>query len=208
MRLLIKRIFDILFSLTLLIILMPLMAAVALLILINMGFPVLYFQKRLGHHGEPFSIIKFRTMNEKRNSDGELLPDQERLTGVGRFLRNTTLDELPELINVLKGEMSIVGPRPLIPAYRDLYSKEQWRRHEMPPGMAGPVLASGRNALSWEEKFILDVEYIENWSLGLDVRILVRTMIQVFKREGTSAEGHATMPRFTGSKNSVADSPD
>jgi lipopolysaccharide/colanic/teichoic acid biosynthesis glycosyltransferase len=137
-------------------------------------------------------------MTEERDENGNLLPDEQRLTPVGRFLRSLTLDELPELFNVLKGEMSLVGPRPLLVEYRDLYTPEQWRRHEMPPGMAGPVLASGRNLLDWEEKFRLDVWYVDHWSLWLDFQILARTAWKVLKREGVSAEGHATMPKFEG----------
>jgi lipopolysaccharide/colanic/teichoic acid biosynthesis glycosyltransferase len=143
-------------------------------------------------------IYKFRTMNNNKDAHGYLLPDEQRLTRFGRFLRILTLDELPELFNVLKGDMSLVGPRALLVEYRDLYTPEQWRRHEMPPGMAGPVLASGRNLLDWEEKFRLDVWYVDHWSLWLDFKILARTVWKVLKREGVSAEGHATMPKFEG----------
>ena len=137
-------------------------------------------------------------MTDDRDEQGNLLPDEQRLTAAGKFLRSTTLDELPELINVLRGEMSLVGPRPLLVEYRDRYTSEQWRRHEMPPGMAGPVLARGRNILSWEEKFAADVWYVDHWSLWLDLRILVRTALRVLRREGVSADGHATMPKFKG----------
>lgn len=197
-QLIFKRGFDILSSLALLIMLSPLIMLIALAVLISMGPPILYRQERIGHQGNVFTILKFRTMSDERDEHGSLLPNRERITRVGQFLRRTTLDELPELINVLRGEMSLVGPRPLLVDYRDLYSPEQWRRHEMPPGMAGPVLADGRNALSWEEKFTRDVWYVENWSLWLDVKILARTAVKVIQGEGVSAEGYATMPRFTG----------
>lgn len=195
-----KRAFDIIASSVALVLLSPLMALIALAIRLTMGRPLLFRQPRLGYQGRPFVIYKFRTMTEDWDEQGNLLPDEQRLTRVGRFLRSTTLDELPELINVLKGEMSLVGPRPLLVDYRDLYTPEQWRRHEMPPGMAGPVLADGRNALDWEEKFKRDVWYVDHWSLWLDFKILARTALKVLKREGVSAEGHVTMPRFSGTK--------
>ncbi len=195
-----KRFFDIIIAASLLFLLAPLMALITLLIRLTMGPPVFFRQPRLGYQGRPFVIYKFRTMTDDRDEQGNLLPDEQRLTRVGKFLRSTTLDELPELINVLKGEMSLVGPRPLLVEYRDLYTPEQWRRHEMLPGMAGPVLASGRNALSWEEKFRLDVWYVDNWSLWLDFKILARTAWKVLKREGINAKGYVTVPKFTGSK--------
>jgi len=195
-----KRAFDIVVSLIALTLLSPLIGLIALAIRLTMGSPILFCQPRLGYQGRSFIIYKFRTMNNARDEQGNLLPDEQRLTRVGHFLRSTTLDELPELISVLKGEMSLVGPRPLLVDYRDLYTPEQWRRHEMSPGMAGPVLASGRNALDWEEKFKQDVWYVDNWSLWLDFKILARTAFKVLKREGVSAEGHATMPRFTGTQ--------
>ena len=194
----IKRLFDIMMSLLLILLFAPLMLLIALAILITMGRPILFRQPRIGYRGRVFTIYKFRTMNDARDEQGNLLPDEQRLTKLGRFLRSLTLDELPELFNVLKGEMSLVGPRPLLVEYRDLYTPEQWRRHEMPPGMAGPVLASGRNLLDWEEKFRLDVWYVDHWSLWLDFQILARTAWKVLKREGVSAKGHATMPRFEG----------
>jgi lipopolysaccharide/colanic/teichoic acid biosynthesis glycosyltransferase len=195
-----KRAFDIVISLTALTLLFPLMALIALAIWVTMGRPILFRQPRIGYRGRVFTIYKFRTMNDKRDEQGNLLPDEQRLTRLGRFLRSLTLDELPELFNVLKGEMSLVGPRPLLVEYRDLYTPEQWRRHEMPPGMAGPVLASGRNLLDWKEKFRLDVWYVDHWSLWLDLKILALTTWKVLKREGISAKGHITMPKFTGSK--------
>lgn len=195
-----KRAFDLVFSASLLIFLSPLLLLISLLIWLTMGRPILFRQPRIGYKGRIFTIYKFRTMNDARDAEGDLLPDEERLTRVGKLLRSLTLDELPELFNVLKGDMSIVGPRPLLVEYRNLYTPEQWRRHEMPPGMAGPVLASGRNLLDWEEKFRLDVWYVDNWSLWLDFQILVRTAWKVFKREGVSAEGYATMPRFKGNQ--------
>jgi len=201
----IKRAFDFMASLIALVLLSPFMALIALAIWITMGRPILFRQPRIGYRGRVFIIYKFRTMNDRWDEQGNLLPDEQRLTRLGRFLRSLTLDELPELFNVLKGEMSLVGPRPLLVEYRDLYTPEQWRRHEMPPGMAGPVLASGRNLLDWEEKFRLDVWYVDHWSLWLDFQILARTAWKVLKREGVSAEGHVTMPKFAGSKKILAE---
>ncbi|RLA77649.1 MAG: sugar transferase [Deltaproteobacteria bacterium] len=189
------------FATSLLVVFGPLMILVTLLIWITMGRPILFRQPRIGFKGRVFTIYKFRTMTDERDEQGNLLPDEYRLTPLGRLLRNLTLDELPELFNVLKGDMSIVGPRPLLVEYRDLYTPEQWRRHEMPPGMAGPVLANGRNILDWEEKFKRDLWYVDNWSLWLDFKILAITAWKVLKREGISAEGHVTMPKFTGTKN-------
>lgn len=195
-----KRLFDIALSTFLLFTFSPLFLLISILIRLTMGHPIFFRQPRLGYQGKPFTIYKFCTMTDDRDEQGNLLPDEQRLTRLGRFLRSTTLDELPELINVLKGEMSLVGPRPLLIDYRDLYTPEQWRRHEMPPGMAGPVLADGRNALDWKEKFERDVWYVDHWSLWLDFKILARTAWKVIKREGVNAEGHATMPRFEGSR--------
>ena len=193
-----KRAFDIIVSITSLTLFSPIMVFISLAILLTMGRPIFFRQPRIGYKGRIFTIYKFRTMNNSRDDQGNLLPDEQRLTRFGRFLRSLTLDELPELFNVIKGDMSLVGPRALLVEYRDLYTTEQWRRHEMPPGMAGPVLADGRNALDWEEKFKRDVWYVDHWSLWLDLKILVITALKVLKREGVSAEGHATMPRFTG----------
>jgi sugar transferase EpsL len=194
----VKRTIDSVLSGVLILAFSPLIAGIALSVRLTMGSPVLFRQERLGHHGRPFTILKFRTMLDRRDRDGRLLGDEHRLTPIGSFLRRTTLDELPELINVLRGEMSIVGPRPLLSVYRERYTPEQWRRHEMPPGMAGPVVAGGRNALSWEEKFALDVWYVDNWSLTLDVKILWRALVTVLRRDGVSAADHVTMPEFTG----------
>jgi lipopolysaccharide/colanic/teichoic acid biosynthesis glycosyltransferase len=198
-KLAIKRIFDIISSFLLLILLSPLILVLSIVIWFSMGRPILYKQPRIGYQGNEFIILKFRTMSAKKDQDGNLLPDGERLTKIGSFLRSTTMDELPELINVFLGDMSAVGPRPLLVEYRDLYSADQWRRHEMPPGMAGPVLAGGRNSLSWDEKFERDLWYVDNWSLRMDIEIIIKTAIRVIKREGISAEGFATMPPFEGS---------
>ena len=195
-----KRLFDIVVSVTALTLLSPVTGLIALAIYIAMGRPILFRQARLGYQGRTFAILKFRTMIDNQDEQGNLLPDEQRLTRLGHFLRRTTLDELPELINVLKGEMSLVGPRPLLVEYRDLYTPQQWRRHEMPPGMAGPVLSGGRNVLSWEEKFVLDVWYVDNWSMWLDCKILTLTTWKVLKRAGVSQPGHATIEYFQGTE--------
>ncbi len=197
-QLALKRAIDVAIAGVALVVVSPLMLAISLLILVTMGPPVLFSHRRVGQHGREFTLLKFRTMRGAPPPADRPLDDQQRLTPVGRFLRSTTLDELPELVNVLRGELSIVGPRPLLPEYRALYSAEQWRRHEMPPGMAGPALALGRNALSWEEKLAADVAYVERWSLWLDLKVLALSLWRVLRREGVSAEGHATMPRFEG----------
>ena len=164
----------------------------------KLGGPVIFRQKRPGLNGQVFEMIKFRTMTDERGADGELLPDAQRLTPFGRFLRSTSLDELPELWNVLKGDMSLVGPRPLLVEYLPLYTPDQARRHNVRPGVTGWAQVNGRNAISWEEKFKLDVWYVDNQSLRLDLRILWRTLKKVLVREGISANGEATMTRFTG----------
>ena len=202
-KLRIKRLFDISASLMLIILLSPLILVLALLIRLKLGRPVFFSQQRLGYQGRPFRLLKFRTMTMERDEEGSLLPDADRMTSFGRFLRSTTLDELPELINVLLGDMSVVGPRPLLVEYKDLYAEEQWRRHEMPPGMAGPVIAYGRNLLSWEEKFSYDVWYVDNWSLFLDLKILMRTITGVVRRDGVSSKDHVTMPKYTGMKDTA-----
>ena len=165
-----------------------------------MGSPVLFKQVRPGLRGRPFMMYKFRTMTDERDIQGRLLPDEQRLTKLGRFLRSTSLDELPELFNVLKGDMSLVGPRPLLMEYLPLYTPEQARRHEVRPGITGWAQVNGRNAISWEEKFRYDVWYVDNWSFWLDIKILWMTIVSVLKREGISAQGHVTMPPFTGSR--------
>lgn len=182
-----------------LIVLSPLLMVLAIMIRIKMGGPVLFRQMRPGLWGKPFYMYKFRTMTNEKNAAGELLPDEMRLTGLGRFLRSTSLDELPELFNVLKGDMSLVGPRPLLMQYLERYTPEQARRHEVKPGITGWAQINGRNAISWEEKFALDVWYVDNWSLWLDIRIIAITIGKVFRREGISARGEATMPEFRGS---------
>lgn len=177
------------------------MLVIALLVRLNMGKPILFRQQRPGLRGKPFILIKFRTMRDLRDANGELLPDEMRLTSFGKWLRSTSLDELPELFNVLKGEMSLVGPRPLLMEYLPYYTPEQARRHMVKPGITGWAQVNGRNAISWEEKFKLDVWYVDNWNVWLDVKILVLTIRKVLKQEGISAEGSATMPLFTGSQN-------
>ncbi len=194
-----KRFLDILFSLIGLLLTWPILLVTALIIRITMGSPVLFRQMRPGLQGKPFVMYKFRTMHDLRDEDGNVLPDEQRLTRVGRFLRSTSIDELPELINVLKGEMSLVGPRPLLMEYLDRYTPEQARRHNVKPGITGWAQVNGRNAISWEDKFKLDVWYVDNWSLWLDIKILFLTVIQVFRREGISADGYSTMPKFMGS---------
>lgn len=195
-----KRCFDVcIAALVLLVFALPLLA-LALLVRIKLGKPVLFSQLRPGMHGKAFRMVKLRTMTDARGPDGALLPDAERLTPFGRFLRATSLDELPELWNVLKGDMSLVGPRPLLMEYLPLYSAEQARRHDVRPGVTGWAQVNGRNALSWEEKFALDVWYVDHQSFALDIKILWRTARKVLVREGISAAGEATMPKFTGKK--------
>jgi lipopolysaccharide/colanic/teichoic acid biosynthesis glycosyltransferase len=195
-----KRCFDFVGAAVGLILLSPILLVVAVLIWLRMGGPVLFRQLRPGMGGKPFRMVKFRTMKNAYDSAGRPLSDAERLTPLGRFLRSTSVDELPELWNVLKGEMSLVGPRPLLMEYLPLYSPKQARRHEVRPGVTGWAQVNGRNALSWEEKFALDVWYVENQSLGLDLKVIGLTLRKVVKREGISAAGDATMPRFTGTK--------
>jgi lipopolysaccharide/colanic/teichoic acid biosynthesis glycosyltransferase len=195
---LMKRTFDILFSLTVLILTALPMALLCLAVAAGMGRPVFFRQKRPGKDGEVFEMIKFRTMTSARGADGRLLPDAQRLTPLGRFLRRSSLDEFPEFINVLKGEMSVVGPRPLLVQYLPRYSPEQARRHEVKPGITGWAQVNGRNAISWEDKFRLDVWYVDNRTLLLDLRIIALTVKKVFFREGISAAGDATMPEFLG----------
>jgi lipopolysaccharide/colanic/teichoic acid biosynthesis glycosyltransferase len=195
-----KRLFDLLLSLGGLVVLSMPLLLLWVLVHRKLGSPVLFRQVRPGLHGRPFMMVKFRTMTDERGADGELLPDAQRLTAFGRFLRASSLDELPELWNVLRGEMSLVGPRPLLMEYLPLYSPEQARRHEVRPGITGWAQVNGRNALSWEERFKLDIWYVDHRSLWLDLRILWLTVRKVIVREGISAQGEATMPRFTGKK--------
>ncbi|CAM5383489.1 sugar transferase [Thauera mechernichensis] len=194
-----KRLFDFLMALFGLVALSPVLAILAWQIRKKLGSPVLFRQTRPGLHGKPFQMVKFRTMRDAIGPDGQPLPDAERMTPFGSFLRSASLDELPELWNVLKGDMSLVGPRPLLMEYLPLYSPEQARRHEVRPGVTGWAQINGRNALSWDEKFRLDVWYVDNQSFWLDLKILALTVKKVFVREGISAAGEATMPRFTGS---------
>lgn len=181
----------------------PIAAATATAIRLSMGSPVLFRQARPGRGGRVFELVKFRTMLDARDREGRLLPDAERLTRVGKFIRQTSLDELPQLWNVLRGDMSLVGPRPLLVQYLSRYDDQQARRHEVMPGITGWAQIRGRNALSWPEKFALDVWYVENWSLRLDLRILVETLAHVVKREGISQDGHVTMPEFMGAQEST-----
>ncbi len=196
----IKRLFDILASALGLLLLSPVIAIVAWQIRRKLGSPVLFRQVRPGLDGKPFEMIKFRTMRDAVDAQGNPLPDSERMTPLGSFLRASSLDELPELWNVLRGEMSLVGPRPLLMEYLPLYRPEQYRRHEVRPGVTGWAQINGRNALSWEEKFKLDVWYVDNRSLLLDLKIIFLTIKKVVVRDGISAEGEATMPKFTGRK--------
>jgi lipopolysaccharide/colanic/teichoic acid biosynthesis glycosyltransferase len=195
-----KRLLDLGVTLPALLVLSPLILAVALGVRIRLGHPVLFRQQRPGLQGRPFVLLKFRTMRDAVDSAGSPLPDSHRLTRLGRFLRAASLDEIPELVNVLKGEMSLVGPRPLLMEYLPLYSPEQARRHEVKPGVTGWAQVNGRNALSWEEKFKLDIWYVDHPSFRLDLRILCLTIWQVIARRGISAADHVTMPKFTGSR--------
>ncbi|MGL6026328.1 MAG: sugar transferase [Vibrio sp.] len=193
-----KRFFDILASFIGLLVLLPIITVVAWKIRTNLGTPVLFRQTRPGLNGNPFEMVKFRTMKDAVDAQGNPLPDSERMTPFGDKLRNSSIDELPELWNVLKGEMSLVGPRPLLMQYLPLYSPEQARRHEVRPGVTGWAQINGRNAISWEEKFKLDVWYVDNRSFWLDIKILLLTVKKVFVKEGISADGHVTIAPFTG----------
>jgi lipopolysaccharide/colanic/teichoic acid biosynthesis glycosyltransferase len=193
-----KRLIDFSLAMVGLVFLFPFMLIIALLVKLNLGSPVLFRQTRAGLNGTPFKLVKFRSMLDSRNTQGLLLPDNERMTAFGRFLRSTSLDELPELWNVVRGEMSLVGPRPLLMDYLPLYSAEQARRHEVLPGVTGLAQIRGRNLLSWKEKFDLDVWYVDNRSIALDIKILARTVMLVFKRDGISATGNVTMAPFEG----------
>ncbi len=195
-----KRLIDFTVALVALIVASPVLLICALLIRLFIGKPVLFKQTRPGLNGQPFNMVKFRTMTNKRDEHGNLLPDEKRLTGLGKLLRSTSLDELPELWNVLNGDMSLVGPRPLLMEYLDLYTDEQARRHEARPGITGWAQVNGRNAISWEQKFNLDVWYVDNQSTWLDIKIIFMTAKKVLVREGISASGEATMSKFKGSK--------
>jgi sugar transferase EpsL len=194
-----KRLIDLALTLPLALLALPVLAVVAVLIRLRLGAPVLFRQVRPGRGGVPFTLYKFRTMRECSDSDGRPLPDANRLTPLGRFLRSTSLDELPELWNVIRGDMSLVGPRPLLMEYLPLYSARQRRRHEVRPGLTGWAQVNGRNAISWEERFELDLWYVEHRSLLLDLRILLRTVGVALSGRGVAAPGEATMPPFRGS---------
>jgi len=201
----IKRLLDLLFSAVLLILLSPLLLVLALLVRVKLGAPVLFKQERPGRDGKVFTLRKFRTMTDAVDAEGNLLPDDVRLTSFGKALRRTSLDELPELLNIFGGSMSFVGPRPLLVRYLPRYTPEQARRHAVKPGLTGWAQVNGRNALSWEEKFAYDVYYVDHLSLGLDARIFFKTVAGVLKREGISAGGEATMAEFMGSEETAHD---
>ena len=194
-----KRVFDLLLTIPGLILISPLLLLVVILVRIFHGKPVLFRQIRPGYHGKLFTVFKFRTMTEIRDGQGNLLPDENRITSLGKFLRATSIDELPELFNVLRGEMSLVGPRPLLTQYLERYSPEQRRRHEALPGITGWAQVNGRNTLTWEDKFGYDVWYVDHQSLWLDIKIMAITFWKVIRREGISQEGHATAEEFMGS---------
>ncbi|HAT4252910.1 sugar transferase [Clostridium perfringens] len=194
----IKRIFDIIASLGGLIVFSPIIIVVAILVRVNLGSPILFTQDRVGKNDKIFKMMKFRTMKDGIDKYGKLLPDSERLTNFGKILRSTSLDELPELINILKGDMSLIGPRPLLIEYLPLYSEEQKRRHNVLPGLTGWAQVNGRNSISWGEKFKLDVYYVNNWSLGLDLKIFFLTFYKLFNREGINQDGESTVEDFNG----------
>jgi len=195
-----KRTMDVLVAGCALVLTAPLLIVLAALVRYRLGTPVLFRQMRPGKGGSSFEMLKFRTMTDARAADGSLLPDAERLTPFGRWLRSTSLDELPELWNVLKGDMSLVGPRPLLMEYLPLYNEHQWRRHEVKPGITGWAQVNGRNAITWEQKFELDIWYVDHQSLSLDIRILVMTVAKVLKRDGITAEGSASVEKFKGNR--------
>lgn len=195
-----KRVFDLVIAGLLLIVASPILLATAFLVLVCLGKPVIWRQRRAGWKGRPFVIYKFRTMRNACGPDGRLLPDVDRLTAVGRVLRATSLDELPELFNVLIGDMSLVGPRPLLERYLERYSEEQMRRHDVLPGLSGWAQVNGRNTVGWDERFKLDVWYVDHWTFGLDLKILAMTIWAVLRRKGISSDDHATMPEFFGAQ--------
>ena len=194
----IKRLFDIIATSATILILSPVIITAALIVRLKMGVPVFFKQKRPGLHGKPFIIYKFRTMTDKKDHDGKVLPDEMRLTPLGKFLRRFSIDELPQLFNVIRGDLSLVGPRPLLMEYLALYTPESARRHDVKPGITGWAQVNGRNALSWDERFKLDVWYVDNRSFMLDLKILWLTLIKVFRKEGINQNGHATMEKFKG----------
>jgi lipopolysaccharide/colanic/teichoic acid biosynthesis glycosyltransferase len=200
-----KRTFDLLISGLAIILLSPLLLLAAAAVAVRIGRPIIFKQLRPGRFGAPFAILKFRTMTDERDAEGNLLPDELRLTSLGRLLRATSLDELPGLWNVFRGDMSLVGPRPLLVEYLPLYSREQARRHEVRPGITGWAQVNGRNAITWEEKFALDLWYVDNVSMALDLKILCLTLRKVLVREGISHGGDATMPRFRGARHEGAE---
>ena len=194
----VKRAIDIVCSGLGLIVLSPILVIAAILIRKNLGSPIFFTQDRIGKDGKVFKMIKFRTMLDATDKYGNQLPDEERLTSFGKLLRSTSIDELPELVNVFLGDMSLVGPRPLLVEYKDLYSTEQWRRHEVRPGITGWAQVNGRNTLDWKSRFKLDVDYVGNFNIFMDIKILFMTVAKVIKRDGISQEGHVTMEKFTG----------
>jgi lipopolysaccharide/colanic/teichoic acid biosynthesis glycosyltransferase len=198
-----KRILDLLLTIPGLIVFSPVILVVAMWVYVQHGCPVLFSQVRPGYKGKLFTLRKFRTMTDARDEQGNLLPDDERLTKLGRFLRASSLDELPEVVNVINGEMSLVGPRPLLVQYLERYSPEQARRHDVLPGITGWAQINGRNAITWEDKFRLDVWYVDHWSLKLDLKIMWQTFAKVIKREGISQPGHATAEEFMGSEDTA-----
>jgi sugar transferase EpsL len=200
-----KRASDLALTATIFVLLAPVLLTLTIMVRLSLGSPVLFRQRRPGLHGRPFNIYKFRTMTEDRDAEGNLLPDEKRLTSFGRFLRSTSLDELPELLNVLTGDMSLVGPRPLMMKYLPLYTPEQARRHEVRPGITGWAQVNGRNAISWEEKFRLDVWYVENASFWLDLKILWKTAVAVLRRDGIAQVGRATVDEFRGTAGTALD---
>lgn len=203
-----KNVLDRTLALAGLLILSPAMLALALLIRVRLGRPVLFRQRRIGYREKPFTFLKFRTMTDARDARGMLLPDEQRLTALGQFLRASSLDELPQIWNVLRGDMSFVGPRPLLPEYLPRYSPRQRRRHEKEPGITGWAQVNGRNALDWEQKFELDLWYVDNQSLWLDLKIVWLTFMKVLRRDGISQRGYATMPEFMGTRSHTQSWPD
>jgi len=195
-----KRIIDIILSLMAVAVLLPLMLLLCVMVLLCLGRPILFKQERVGLYARPFNIYKFRTMLHERDGQGDFLPDEQRLTGFGKWMRRFSLDELPQLFNVIKGDLSLVGPRPLLVEYLERYSKEQARRHEVKPGITGWAQICGRNTVTWEERFKMDVWYVDNWSVWLDFKIMWHTLLKVALGEGISASNSATMPRFMGTK--------